>query len=47
MTENEISNVSSKFEEIKEKDLLYKTIELNEIIMTKDIEISELKLKNI
>ena len=45
MTENEISNVSSKFEEIKEKDLLYKTIELNEIIMTKDIEISELKLK--
>ena len=45
MTENEISNVSSKFEEIKEKDLLYKTIELNEIITTKDIEISELKLK--
>lgn len=45
MTENEISNVSSKFEEIKEKDLLYKTLELNEIITTKDIEISELKLK--
>jgi len=45
MTENEISNVSSKFEKNKEKDLIYKTIELNEIITTKDIEISELKLK--
>ena len=45
MTENEISNAPSKLEKNKEKDLIYKTIELNEIITTKDIEISELKLK--
>ena len=45
MTENEISNAQSKLEKNKEKDLIYKTIELNEIITTKDIEISELKLK--